>query len=166
MFHHPLTLVETITSTSTMSTTTTTTSTTTVKVTPSSSTQSSIESTTYDLPLWTWWTPDTLEDVETWETASSKMNDDEEVINNDVLTKQINDVTSNRDNRESLSDDDDDDEREDESGADDDPKIDHEELRDKYIELMNHNTKLVDVLKKTLEMQADMFRRLIKYLFP
>ena len=47
-----------------------------------------------------------------------------------------------------------------------DQKADKESLRDKYIELMNHNTKLVDILKKTLEMQADMFRRLIRYLFP
>ena len=43
---------------------------------------------------------------------------------------------------------------------------DHETLKDKYLELMTHNTKLVDILKKTLEMQADMFRRLIRYLFP
>jgi len=49
---------------------------------------------------------------------------------------------------------------------DHDQKTDKESLRDKYIELMNHNTKLVDILKKTLEMQAEMFRKLIRYLFP
>ena len=43
---------------------------------------------------------------------------------------------------------------------------DKEGLRDKYLELMTHNTKLVDILKKTLEMQAEMFRKLIKYIFP
>ena len=43
---------------------------------------------------------------------------------------------------------------------------DKEELRDKYLELMTHNTKMVDILKKTLEMQAEMFRKLIKYIFP
>ena len=43
---------------------------------------------------------------------------------------------------------------------------DKEGLRDKYLELMSHNTKMVDILKKTLEMQAEMFRKLIKYIFP
>lgn len=48
----------------------------------------------------------------------------------------------------------------------DDVGDDKEELRDKYLELMTHNTKMVDILKKTLEMQAEMFRKLIKYIFP
>jgi len=116
-----------------------------------------------------------------WENVQTMTNNfDAAVINNDTID-QVKDTdytktASNRDNRNNEAREDDIDDRHEE--IDDweissetflDPKengVDHETLRDKYLELMAHNTKLVDILRKTLEMQADMFRRLIRYLFP
>ena len=43
---------------------------------------------------------------------------------------------------------------------------DHETIREKYQALVAHNTRLIDILRSTLEMQADLFRRMIRYLFP
>ena len=40
------------------------------------------------------------------------------------------------------------------------------DLEDKYLELVAHNTRLVDVLRSTLELQAELFRRIVRYLFP
>ena len=46
------------------------------------------------------------------------------------------------------------------SGAKDD------DLRAKYIKLVDHNSKLVDLLRTTMEIQTDLFRKLIHYIFP
>ena len=40
------------------------------------------------------------------------------------------------------------------------------DIHDKYMELVAHNTRLVDILRTTLELQADLFRRMTRYLFP
>ena len=40
------------------------------------------------------------------------------------------------------------------------------DIHDKYLELVAHNTRLVDILRTTLELQADLLRRIITYLFP
>ena len=40
------------------------------------------------------------------------------------------------------------------------------DMKDKYLELVAHNTRLVDILRTTLELQADLFRRIMRYLFP
>ena len=40
------------------------------------------------------------------------------------------------------------------------------DIHDEYLELVAHNTRLVDLLRTTLELQADLFRRITKYLFP
>ena len=42
----------------------------------------------------------------------------------------------------------------------------HDNIKDKYLELVAHNTRLVDVLRTTLELQAELFRRITRYLFP
>jgi len=116
-----------------------------------------------------------------WENVQTMTNSfDDAAINNDTID-QVKDAdytkkVSNRDNRNNESTEDDTDNKHEE--IDDweissetflgqkENGVDHETLRDKYLELMAHNTKLVDILRKTLEMQADMFRRLIRYLFP
>ena len=157
---------------------------------------SKFETTTADLPGWTWWSPvsfdksenkhgkgDNRESVEKddgteerlWEPEDNTINDapDSNVIGE---TDQSRESVSNRDNREGGAQFDDPvqnvdndslfdilvtDEDDHDGGMDD-----KEGLRDKYLELMTHNTKMVDILKKTLEMQAEMFRKLIKYIFP
>merc|ERR1719233_538509 len=43
---------------------------------------------------------------------------------------------------------------------------DDKDIKDKYLELVAHNTRLVDVLRTTLELQAELFRRITRYLFP
>ena len=116
-----------------------------------------------------------------WENVQTMTNSfDATAINNDTID-QVKDTNytktvSNRDNRNNEASEDDTDNKHEE--IDDweissetflgqkENGVDHETLRDKYLELMAHNTKLVDILRKTLEMQADMFRRLIRYLFP
>ena len=40
------------------------------------------------------------------------------------------------------------------------------DIHDKYLELVAHNARLVDILRTTLELQADLFRRITIYLFP
>merc|ERR1719232_423540 len=115
-----------------------------------------------------------------WENVQTMTNSfDAAAINNDTID-QVKDIdytktVSNRDNRNNEASEDDTDNKHEE--IDDweissetflgqkENGVDHETLRDKYLELMAHNTKLVDILRKTLEMQADMFRRLIRYLF-
>ena len=42
----------------------------------------------------------------------------------------------------------------------------NEDLRSKYVKLIEHNSKLVDLLKTTMQIQTDMFRKLIHYVFP
>ena len=44
------------------------------------------------------------------------------------------------------------------------PKDD--DLRAKYIKLVDHNSKLVDLLRTTMALQTDLFRKLIHYIFP
>ena len=41
-----------------------------------------------------------------------------------------------------------------------------EDLKSKYVKLIEHNSKLVDLLKTTMQIQTDMFRKLIHYVFP
>ena len=50
-----------------------------------------------------------------------------------------------------------------ESKTDDDH---HQTIQQKYEEMVAHNTRLIDILRSTLEMQAELFRRMIRYLFP
>ena len=45
-------------------------------------------------------------------------------------------------------------------------KDNHHDMKDKYLKLVEHNTRLVDVLRSTLELQANLFKRIIRYLFP
>ena len=40
------------------------------------------------------------------------------------------------------------------------------DLRAKYIKLVEHNSKLVDLLRTTMQIQTDIFRKLIHYVFP
>ena len=40
------------------------------------------------------------------------------------------------------------------------------DLRAKYIKLVEHNSKLVDLLRTTMQIQTDLFRKLIHYIFP
>ena len=114
-----------------------------------------------------------------WEPEDNTINDapDSNVIGE---TDQSGESVSNRDNREGGAEFDDPVKKvdndslfdilvtgEDDHGDDHDDSMDDKEgLRDKYLELMTHNTKMVDILKKTLEMQAEMFKKLIKYIFP
>ena len=44
------------------------------------------------------------------------------------------------------------------------PKDD--DLRAKYIKLVEHNSKMVDLLRTTMQIQTDLFRKLIHYIFP
>ena len=39
------------------------------------------------------------------------------------------------------------------------------DLRAKYIKLVEHNSKLVDLLRTTMQIQTDIFRKLIHYIF-
>jgi len=39
-------------------------------------------------------------------------------------------------------------------------------LREKYVKLVEHNSQLVQVLKTTMEVQADLFKKILKYMFP
>merc|ERR1712038_651363 len=41
-----------------------------------------------------------------------------------------------------------------------------DDLKSKYVKLVEHNSKLVDLLKTTMQIQTDMFRKLIHYVFP
>ena len=43
---------------------------------------------------------------------------------------------------------------------------DQDDLKSKYHKLVEHNSKLVDLLKTTMQIQTDMFRKLLKYVFP
>jgi len=43
------------------------------------------------------------------------------------------------------------------------PEIDG--LKDKYAELVAHNSRLVEILRTTLELQTDLFSRILRYLF-
>merc|ERR1712014_48464 len=38
-------------------------------------------------------------------------------------------------------------------------------LREKYVKLVEHNSQLVQVLKTTMEVQADLFKKILKYMF-
>ena len=47
-----------------------------------------------------------------------------------------------------------------------DKEADDADLKSKYVKLIEHNSKLVDLLKTTMQIQTDMFRKLIHYVFP
>ena len=139
------------------------------------------------MPLWTWWSPVT-------ETVTADGGDDDQdiqeeddgekawegealagVISNDVTESVTESVTgpyyseenSRRDTREggsasgenyltlpaSPS----------ESKTGDDDQL---TIQQKYEEMVAHNTRLIDILRSTLEIQAELFRRMIRYLFP
>lgn len=53
-----------------------------------------------------------------------------------------------------------------ESKTGDDAPPDHQTIKEKYEEMVAHNTRLIDILRSTLEIQAELFRRMIRYLFP
>ena len=55
---------------------------------------------------------------------------------------------------------------EDEDIKEDVPGEEDEDLKTKYVKLIEHNSKLVDLLKTTMQIQTDMFRKLIHYVFP
>ena len=180
------TITTTTTSTTTTSTTTSTTSTRSSSPTVLRTQQPSRSP---EFPLWTWWSPvtetvttdggdddqDIQEGEKTWEGDAVNL-----VISNAVTKSVTESVTesvtgpyyskenSRRDNREggsgenylglagpaaSQS----------ESQTDDD---DHQTIQQKYEEMVAHNTRLIDILRSTLEMQAELFRRMIRYLFP
>ena len=154
-----------------------------------------LTTTTTDLPGWTWWSPvsfdksenkngDDRESVENDDGTEERLWEREDITINDAPDSNVSSETdqrreSQRDNREGGAAQFDDPVKKVDNGWDnflkeantevhkeDDVGDDKEELRDKYLELMTHNTKMVDILKKTLEMQAEMFRKLIKYIFP
>jgi len=169
-------------------------------------TASTTKSTSTDVPLWTWWTPESesepglvpasdlqqlltgayINDKQPWEQEDGKPLLD--VINKETTEKMTTATytpeNTNSDNleSESLSELDESDTSKDkieefESGKLDISKEDdteflaisednHEDLNKKYLELVAHNTRLVDVLRSTLELQANLFRRIIRYLFP
>ena len=172
----------------------------------SKTTTSTTKSTSTDVPLWTWWTPESeselspvaasdlqplltgaeIIDKQPWEQEDGKPS--HEVINKETTEKMTTATympeNTNSDNleSESLSELDESDTSKDkieefESGKLDISKEDdkeflgisednHEDLNKKYLELVAHNTRLVDVLRSTLELQANLFRRIIRYLFP
>ena len=39
-------------------------------------------------------------------------------------------------------------------------------MKEKYLKLVEHNSQLVEILRSTMEVQADLFRRILKYMFP
>ena len=39
-------------------------------------------------------------------------------------------------------------------------------MREKYLKLVEHNSQLVEILQRTMEVQTDLFRRILKYMFP
>ena len=56
---------------------------------------------------------------------------------------------------------------EDKMDEEDDKQGDEDEdLKSKYVKLIEHNSRLVDLLKTTMQIQTDMFRKLIHYVFP
>ena len=166
-------------STSTASTLTFTTSTlaSTTSIAPSRSpvrsTQPTQPARPSGLPLWTWWSPGSgtvRPEEDRREGEAAGLSDvTERVISSqetDTLSQgDYTEHTSNRDTREeqtggnhlnnlhSGS----------ESKTEDD---DHKTIEEKYQALVAHNTRLIDILRTTLEMQADLFRRMIRYLFP
>lgn len=43
---------------------------------------------------------------------------------------------------------------------------DNQSMKEKYLKLVEHNSQLVEILKRTMEVQSDLFRRILKYMFP
>ena len=39
-------------------------------------------------------------------------------------------------------------------------------MKEKYLKLVVHNSQLVEILRATIQVQSDLFRRIIKYMFP
>ena len=163
--------------TSCSSTTTSTTSTRSSSPTVLRTTQPSRSS---EFPLWTWWSPvtetvttDGGEDEEDTE-EGEKAWEGEVVISNSVTESvtgpHYSEENSRRDNREGGSGENylgieigGPAESKSESKTDDDH---HQTIQQKYEEMVAHNTRLIDILRSTLEMQAELFRRMIRYLFP
>ena len=42
----------------------------------------------------------------------------------------------------------------------------NQSMKEKYLKLVEHNSQLVDILRTTMEVQSDLFRRILKYMFP
>ena len=38
-------------------------------------------------------------------------------------------------------------------------------MKDKYLKLVEHNSQLVEILRATMQVQSDLFRRILKYMF-
>jgi hypothetical protein len=41
----------------------------------------------------------------------------------------------------------------------------NQEMKDKYLKLVEHNSQLVEILRATMQVQSDLFRRILKYMF-
>ena len=39
-------------------------------------------------------------------------------------------------------------------------------MREKYLKLVEHNSQLIEILRATMEVQSELFSRVIKYMFP
>ena len=39
-------------------------------------------------------------------------------------------------------------------------------MKEKYLKLVEHNSQLVEILRATMQVQSDLFRRILKYMFP
>jgi len=150
--------------------------------TTSSSSSTSSSASLTDLGTWSWWTPvhDTGETkyeeyllvesenkkqesvTEAVTTAMSTISHEENDDETEVTTEQVKSTsvdqttldTLDMEEKETM-----DDKTNDENDADD-------ELRSKYVKLVEHNSQLVDLLKTTMQIQTDMFRKLIHYVFP
>ena len=90
----------------------------------------------------------------TSQSSTEMIQDDEDEESKDVTTTQ-----NVIDYQEKMKEDQNDDELTGSGPKDDD-------LRAKYIKLVDHNSKLVDLLRTTMEIQTDLFRKLIHYIFP
>ena len=102
---------------------------------------------------------DIAEELATTTTEMNKV----EMIQDDADSNDVTTTTQNViDYHEKVEEDHNDDELNgnDVSGPKDD------DLRAKYIKLVEHNSKLVDLLRTTMQIQTDLFRKLIHYIFP
>ena len=81
----------------------------------------------------------------------------EEKVTVESLPESLGDTLESKVN----SDEDKMDEEEDDQQGEED-----EDLKSKYVKLIEHNSRLVDLLKTTMQIQTDMFRKLIHYVFP
>ena len=42
----------------------------------------------------------------------------------------------------------------------------NKDMQEKYLKLVEQNSQLVGILRATMQVQSDLFRRIIKYIFP